>query len=92
MSREFQLELFDTLAKSPQAEVRVDVPGQTVPNRNVHLYFDAYMDNFKSAYDYWQTATKEAYDETRQSHHGQMPEALSSSCGTSMCPHQRVLQ
>lgn len=37
-----------------------------VPNRNVHLYFDAYMDNFKSAYDYWQTATKEAYDETRK--------------------------
>lgn len=40
-----------------------------VPNRNTHLYFDAYSDNFKSKYDYWQTSKEEAYDETRKSTH-----------------------
>ena len=37
-----------------------------VPQKDTHLYIDVYMDNFKSDYDYWQTATKEAYDETRK--------------------------
>lgn len=37
-----------------------------MPSKNVRLYLDVYMDNFKSAYDYWQTAKKEAYDETRK--------------------------
>ena len=32
MSREFQQELFDTVAANPNAEVRVDVPNQTVTN------------------------------------------------------------
>lgn len=35
-------------------------------NRNSHLYLDLYSDNFTSKYDYWQTATAEAYDETRK--------------------------
>ncbi len=37
-----------------------------VPNRNTHIYLDVYTDNFKSKYDYWQTATAEGYDETRK--------------------------
>ncbi len=37
-----------------------------IPTKNTHLYLDVYMDNFKSAYDYWQTTVKEAYDETRK--------------------------
>ncbi len=37
-----------------------------VPNKNVHVYLDIYTDNFKSKYDYWQTSTAEAYDETRK--------------------------
>ena len=32
VSREFQLELFKTIADNPQAEVKVDVPNQTVTN------------------------------------------------------------
>lgn len=32
VSREFQQELFDTVEANPQAEVRVDVPAQTVTN------------------------------------------------------------
>lgn len=40
-----------------------------VPNSRTHLYLDVYTDNFKSAYDYWQTADKEAYDETRKRTH-----------------------
>ena len=32
MSREFQQELFDTVTANPQAEVKVDVPNQTVTN------------------------------------------------------------
>ena len=32
VSREFQQELFRTVGKNPQAEVRVDVPNQTVTN------------------------------------------------------------
>lgn len=40
-----------------------------VPNRNTHIYLDAYTDNFTSAYNYWQTAEKEAYDETRKRTH-----------------------
>ena len=32
VSREFQQELFDTVAANPNAEVRVDVPNQTVTN------------------------------------------------------------
>ena len=32
VSREFQQELFETVAANPQAEVRVDVPNQTVTN------------------------------------------------------------
>ncbi len=37
-----------------------------VPSKNIHVYLDVYTDNFKSKYDYWQTATAEAYDETRK--------------------------
>ena len=37
-----------------------------VPANNVHLYLDVYTDNFKSAYDYWQTADAESYEETRK--------------------------
>lgn len=40
-----------------------------VPNRNIHIYLDVYTDNFNSAYDYWQTADKEAYEETRKRTH-----------------------
>ena len=32
VSREFQQELFDTVNANPQAEVKVDVPNQTVTN------------------------------------------------------------
>ena len=39
------------------------------PNPRVHVYLDAYADNFDSRYDYWQTADKEAYDETRKRTH-----------------------
>lgn len=37
-----------------------------VPNKDTHIYLDVYTDNFKSKYDYWQTATAEAHDETRK--------------------------
>ena len=40
-----------------------------VPNSRIHVYLDAYCDNFSSKYDYWQTAEKEAYDETRKRTH-----------------------
>ena len=40
-----------------------------VPNNNTHIYLDVYSDNFASYYDYWQTAEKEAYDETRKRTH-----------------------
>ncbi len=36
------------------------------PNNNTHIYLDLYSDNYTSKYDYWQTTTKEAYDETRK--------------------------
>lgn len=39
------------------------------PNKDTHLYLDVYTDNFKSAYDYWQTTDKEGYDETRKRTH-----------------------
>ena len=39
------------------------------PNSRIHVYLDAYSDNFSSHYDYWQTAGKEAYDETRKRTH-----------------------
>lgn len=39
------------------------------PNANTHLYLDVYSDNYTSKYDYWQTATKEAYDEVRKRTH-----------------------
>lgn len=39
------------------------------PNQRIHVYLDAYSDNFDSRYDYWQTADKEAYDETRKRTH-----------------------
>ena len=32
VSREFQLELFETVKSNPQAEVKVDLPAQTVTN------------------------------------------------------------
>ena len=40
-----------------------------VPNKRIHVYLDVYSDNFTSYYDYWQTDTKEAYDETRKRTH-----------------------
>lgn len=40
-----------------------------VPNKNTHIYLDVYSDNYKSAYDYWQTTEAEAYDETRKRTH-----------------------
>jgi len=40
-----------------------------VPNNRTHLYLDVYSDNFVSKYDYWQTAEKESYDETRKRTH-----------------------
>ncbi len=39
------------------------------PNARTHVYLDVYCDNFRSDYDYWQTATAEAYDETRKKTH-----------------------
>ena len=39
------------------------------PNARTHVYLDVYSDNFSSKYDYWQTAEKEAYDETRKRTH-----------------------
>lgn len=39
------------------------------PNARIHIYLDAYSDNFSSKYDYWQTGNKEAYDETRKRTH-----------------------
>lgn len=40
-----------------------------VPNKKVHVYLDVYSDNYTSYYDYWQTETKEPYDETRKRTH-----------------------
>lgn len=37
-----------------------------VPNNNTHIYLDLFSDNFTSKYDYWQTADKEEYEETRK--------------------------
>ena len=39
------------------------------PNSRIHVYADVYSDNFVSKYAYWQTATNEAYDETRKRTH-----------------------
>lgn len=39
------------------------------PNRRTFIYLDVYSDNYQSDYDYWQTATKEAYSETRKRTH-----------------------
>lgn len=39
------------------------------PNARTHVYLDVYSDNFNSKYAYWQTADKEAYDETRKRTH-----------------------
>ena len=39
------------------------------PNARIHLYLDIFSDNFVSKYDYWQTAEKEGYDETRKRTH-----------------------
>ena len=39
------------------------------PNARTHVYLDVYSDNFRSDYDYWQTADAEAYDETRKRTH-----------------------
>jgi outer membrane receptor for ferrienterochelin and colicins len=39
------------------------------PNSRIYIYMDIYSDNFQSQYDYWQTADKEAYDETRKRTH-----------------------
>lgn len=39
------------------------------PNSRTHLYLDFYSDNFSSKYDYWQTAEKEQYEETRKRTH-----------------------
>ena len=36
------------------------------PGRNTHLYLDVYSDQFESSYEYWQTADKEAWSETRK--------------------------
>ena len=56
VSREFQLELLDTIAKNPQAEVRVDVPGQTVTNletgHSEHFEINSYKKYcLENAYD-----------------------------------------
>ena len=46
VSREMQQELFDTIARNPQSEVRVDVPNQTVTNlatgRSEHFELNGY--------------------------------------------------
>lgn len=39
------------------------------PNSRTYLYLDIYSDNFSSKYDYWQTAEKEDYEETRKRTH-----------------------
>ena len=39
------------------------------PNARTHVYLDVLSDNFRSDYDYWQTAVAEAYDETRKRTH-----------------------
>ncbi len=39
------------------------------PDSRIHLYLDIYSDNFSSKYDYWQTAEKESYEETRKRTH-----------------------
>ena len=36
------------------------------PNARTHVYLDVYSDNFRSDYDYWQTADAASYDETRK--------------------------
>ena len=56
VSREFQLELFDTIATNPQAEVRVDVHGQTVTNletgHSEHFEINSYKKYcLENAYD-----------------------------------------
>lgn len=39
------------------------------PNSNTHVYLDVYSDNYVSKYAYWQTASKDAYEETRKRTH-----------------------
>lgn len=39
------------------------------PNSRTHVYLDLYSDNFTSLYDYWQTSSKEEYEETRKRTH-----------------------
>ena len=56
VSRAFPLALFDTIAKNPQAEVRVDVPGQTVTNletgHSEHFEINSYKKYcLENAYD-----------------------------------------
>lgn len=36
------------------------------PNDSIDIFLDVISDKFTSKYDYWQTAEKEAYDETRK--------------------------
>lgn len=64
-----------TYSYTPRAAYTYDIHHDTwnagagarwAPTNNVHLYLDVYTDNFKSAYDYWQTAGAEAYSETRK--------------------------
>ena len=45
------------------------VGARWTPNSRIHLYLDIYSDNFSSKYDYWQTAEKESYEETRKRTH-----------------------
>jgi len=40
-----------------------------VPNNKTHIYLDLYSANYTSYYNYWQTAEKEGYEETRKRTH-----------------------
>ena len=39
------------------------------PNNRTFVYLDVFSDNFSSKYNYWQTAEKESYEETRKRTH-----------------------
>lgn len=39
------------------------------PNSRTHVYIDWYSDNYTSKFDYWQTAQREGYEETRKRTH-----------------------
>ena len=67
-----------TFAYTPRQAYTYDINHQSylygagcrwVPNSRTHVYLDVQSDNFRSRYDYWQTAEAEARKESRKRTH-----------------------